>query len=204
MPSFEIEKSFATSLVAGVDEAGRGPLAGPVVASAVIFKDMDGCQDLIKHLDDSKKLSAKKRQDLYKIIYDIADVGVGIASVEEIDTHNILQATFIAMNRAIEGLPNLPEIALIDGNHNPKGAKIKTQPIIKGDSKCFTIAAASIIAKVTRDNIMTDLDKQYPLYNWKSNSGYGVAAHISAIHTHGITPHHRKTFAPINQLGLGL
>ncbi len=204
MPSFEIEKSFALSNIAGIDEAGRGPLAGPVVASAVIFKDIDGCHDFIKELDDSKKLSAKKRDILFDTIKEIAHVGIGIATVQEIDTYNILQATFMAMNRAIDGLCIKPDIALIDGNHNPKGAKVKTHPVIKGDNKSFSIAAASVIAKVTRDRIMRDLDKVYPQYNWKSNSGYGVKAHIEAINTFGITEHHRKTFAPINQFGLEL
>ncbi len=201
MPTFEIEKSFAPSIIAGVDEAGRGPLAGPVVAGAVVFKDMDHL-DILSGLDDSKKISATKREKLYKVIMENAHVGIGIASVEEIDEYNILQATFIAMNRAIDGLDITPTLALIDGNHNPKGAKIETKPIIKGDSKSFSIAAASIIAKVTRDKIMTDLDMVHPEYNWKQNSGYGVKFHIDAIKNFGITKHHRKSFAPINQYSL--
>ncbi len=202
MPNFEIEKSFLLSKIAGVDEAGRGPLAGPVVAGAVVFKDFSDNEKYLSGINDSKKLSPKKRADIYRVIQDVAYTSIGIASVEEIDKYNILQATFLAMNRAINGLPFTPELALIDGNHCPKGAKIKTSAVIKGDSKSYSIAAASIIAKVTRDNIMQDLDVKYPEYHWKSNSGYGVKAHLSAIESYGITPHHRKTFSPINQLGL--
>lgn len=176
--------------ICGIDEAGRGPLAGPVVAGAVILpKDAQ-----ILYLNDSKKLSAAKREELYEEIKEKAvAVGVGIVSPQRIDEINILQATYEAMRIAIKELKRTPDILLNDAVTIP-GVEIGQVPIIKGDAKSVSIAAASIVAKVTRDKIMLEYDKMYPEYGFAGHKGYGSAAHIETIKTYGASPIHRKTF----------
>ena len=177
--------------VAGVDEVGRGPLVGPVVAAAVIF---DREADIPDGINDSKKLSAPVRNKLFEQIRKAAcAIGIGIVEKNEIDSINILQATFKAMRAAVEQLDLIPEHILVDGSMTPEFNSPSTA-VIKGDSKSFSIAAASIIAKVTRDNIMIDLDDLYPAYGFKSNKGYGTQFHIDVIKEHGLTPEHRVTF----------
>lgn len=178
------------SLVCGVDEAGRGPLAGPVCAAAVILPrglEIDG-------LDDSKKLSGKKREKLFDDIVNAAvSYGIAFASVEEIEEHNILGATFIAMNRAIGQLSPKPELALIDGNRN-KGICIESRCVVKGDSKCADIAAASILAKVTRDRYMLEMAEKYPQYRFEQHKGYGTKLHYEMLREYGPSPIHRRDF----------
>ncbi|MCI9416478.1 MAG: ribonuclease HII [Eubacterium sp.] len=185
------EKEYASfGLVCGIDEVGRGPLAGPVVAGAVILP-LD-CN--ILYINDSKKLSAKKREELYPIILEEAvSVGIGMVSPQRIDEINILQATYEAMREAIEKLSIKPDILLNDAVTIP-GVSIRQVPIIKGDGKSISIAAASIVAKVTRDKLMAEYDKIMPEYSFASNKGYGTAAHIAALKEHGPTPIHRKSF----------
>ena len=179
-------------LVAGVDEAGRGPWAGPVVAAAVILRGQ-----VPTGLDDSKKLSAKRREALFHALHDSAClIGVGQASVAEIDTINILQATYLAMSRAVEALVEAPTHVLVDGNRLPKWRWPATA-IVGGDALEAAISAASIIAKVTRDRMMADLDGIHPGYGWAANQGYGTAAHAAALQSLGATPHHRASFAPV-------
>lgn len=187
---WEIEDSLGLNVICGVDEAGRGPLAGPVCAAAVILpKHLE-----IPGLTDSKKLSDKKRRELFPIIQQQAIAyGIGLASEAEIDEVNILQATFLAMRRALDQLSIRPEIALIDGNRETDfGLPVKT--VVKGDSLSANIAAASILAKVTRDNIMVELAKQYPAYGFEIHKGYGTKAHYEALRTYGLCPIHRKSF----------
>lgn len=193
-PHYKMERSF-TGIVAGVDEAGRGPWAGPVVAAAAVLD----AKKLPKGIDDSKKLSTAKREELFEIIMATAYTGVGIASCEEIDTHNILGATKLAMCRAVEQLGVTPSIALVDGNRAP-ALKCPVQTVVRGDSISISIAAASIIAKVTRDRIMMQLALEYPGYGWEKNAGYGTAAHQEGLARLGVTPHHRKSFRPIREL----
>lgn len=187
---WEIEDSLGLNLICGVDEAGRGPLAGPVCAAAVILPT----HLQIPGLNDSKKLTDKKRRELFPIIQEQAVAwGIGLASETEIDEINILQATFLAMRRALEQLNARPEIALIDGNRETDfGLPVKT--VVKGDSLSANIAAASVLAKVTRDNIMTEMANQYPEYGFEIHKGYGTKAHYEALRTYGPCPIHRKTF----------
>ncbi len=180
-------------IIAGVDEAGRGPLAGPVVAAAVIL-----CDGGIDGLDDSKKLSAKRRAELEAHILNRCIVGIGMASVEEIDCINILQATFLAMTRAVDALPQVPGHVLVDGNRLPKW-RYRAEAIIGGDALHPCISAASIIAKEHRDRIMVAADSDYPGYGWASNKGYGSAVHMAALREMGPTPLHRRSFAPVAQ-----
>lgn len=197
-PDFFFENNTGQNNVIGIDEAGCGPWAGPVVAAAVMFFDYSN-HEKWNYLNDSKKLTAIKRQEYFKkitlasneIIY-----GIGIASVDEIDKLNIGGATRLAMERAVAALTIPPSIALIDGIRAPN-LNIPMQLIKKGDSLSLSIAAASIIAKVTRDAIMRTLDQAYPQYGWANNAGYGTPQHIQAIHAHGINEQHRKSFAPI-------
>jgi ribonuclease HII len=191
----ERDIGWPKKLIAGIDEAGRGPWAGPVVSAAVILNE----KNIPDGLNDSKKLSEKKRLSLYSSIYNFHFVGVGISSIEEIDSMNVLQATFLSMKRAIEDLNPQPEYILVDGNLDP-GLNFKTKCIIKGDSISISIAAASVIAKVTRDNLMLKLDKEFPNYNWKKNKGYGTAEHRNALELHGPCKYHRKSFSPINKM----
>ncbi len=182
--------SGKTKLIAGVDEAGRGPLAGPVVAAAVIFAP----DVLIDEVDDSKKLNEKKRIELYDSILDsCVSYGVGVVDQDEIDKINILQATLLAMQMAVKQLTPQPDYILIDGNKT-FSYEVPTEPVIKGDSKSFAIAASSIIAKVTRDRIMKKMAKKHPDYLWHKNKGYATREHINAIKKHGATKLHRKTF----------
>lgn len=184
---------------AGCDEAGRGCIAGPVVAASVILpRGMD-----FPELDDSKKLSEKQREKLrVKVLENALAYGVGIVSAEEIDEINILNASFLAMHRAIDQLKIRPELLLIDGNRFNKYHDIRHQCIVGGDAKYQAIAAASILAKTTRDHLMEELDIQYPAYNWRKNKGYPTIEHKNAVAEHGITPYHRKTFNMSIQLKL--
>jgi len=182
-------------IVCGIDEVGRGPLAGPVVACAVILPPRLS-RVLLEQVNDSKALSAKRRDALAPLIQAEACYGLGQASVEEIDQINILQATFLAMRRAVEALPQPPESALVDGNRAPV-LPCPTRCLVKGDSRSLSIAAASILAKVHRDHLMADLAQTYPGYGWERNAGYGTAEHLAALDRLGVTPHHRRSFAPI-------
>lgn len=178
--------------VAGIDEAGRGPWAGPVVAAAVI---LDTAQ-LPEGLNDSKKLSEARREDLYAQIIDTAHVGVGIADVARIDRDNILQATLWAMGQACKSLPRTPSAALIDGNRCP-ALDCPAQALVGGDAQSLSVAAASIIAKVTRDRMMAELAKAHPGYAWERNKGYGTRDHSDGLKRLGVTPHHRRSFKPV-------
>lgn len=191
---------FTENLIeAGCDEAGRGCIAGPVVAAAVILpRGMD-----FPEFDDSKKLTENQREKLrVKVLENAAAYGVGIVSAEEIDEINILNASFLAMHRAIDQLKIKPELLLIDGNRFNKYHDLKHQCIVGGDAKYQSIAAASILAKTTRDHIMEELDTQYPAYNWKQNKGYPTIEHKNAVAEHGMSPFHRKTFNMSIQLKL--
>lgn len=194
MPDYEFEKAAVNSgfsCICGVDEAGRGPLAGPVCAAAVILPE----GAVIAGLDDSKKLTEKKRERLYDIIKETAvDYSVAYGTLEEIETVNILEATYLAMNRAIEGLSVKPDFALIDGNRVPRGIKIPCETIVKGDSKSMSVAAASVLAKVTRDRLMLEYDKKYPEYNFKKHKGYGTKEHTELIKQYGPCEIHRLSF----------
>ena len=182
-------------LVAGVDEAGRGPLAGPVVAAAVILDDLNP----IAGLNDSKKLTPLRRERLFDEIRAKAlCCSVGQASVEEIDELNILQATLLAMRRAVEGLRLKPQKVLVDGNRLPV-LDVLAEAIVKGDATVPAISAASILAKVTRDRWCAELDAQYPQYGFAGHKGYGTAEHLAALKLHGACPQHRRTFAPVAQ-----
>ncbi len=200
VPDLTLERALAPGRVCGVDEVGRGPWAGPVVAGAVVLNPVrvpDG-------LNDSKKLSASRRADLARELHDCAMCGIGLADVAEIDQHNILNATYLAMRRAIDALGVAPDHALIDGNRVPDSLPCAATPVIRGDGRSASIAAASIIAKVARDEIMVALAQQFPGYGWETNAGYGVKAHSEALKTLGVTPHHRRSFKPIhNMLCLG-
>lgn len=193
MPSYEYEEAKykeGYTAVCGVDEAGRGPLCGPVVAAAVILPT----SLIIEGLNDSKKLSEKKREALYDIIIEKAIAyGIAEASPEEIDEINILNASQLAMRRAVEKLGVKADFALIDGNCS-RGFDIPTETIVKGDAKSYSIAAASILAKVTRDRQCIELDKEYPQYNIAKHKGYPTKEHMQAVREHGIAPIYRKTF----------
>lgn len=183
-------------IVCGVDEAGRGPLAGPVVAAAVIF---DPSKPMIRGLDDSKALSAKKRDELYDKIVDRAlAYCIASASVEEIDSLNILHATMLAMKRAVEGLSVVPTLVKIDGNRCP-ALNIRSEAIIGGDALVKSISAASILAKVTRDRMLLELHQAYPVYGFNAHAGYGTPQHLAALREHGPCEHHRRSFAPVRE-----
>jgi ribonuclease HII len=193
MPNFTRERRIEGP-VAGIDEAGRGPLAGPVYAAAVI---LDPAR-LPRGVNDSKALSAEEREKLFEKIMERAlSVGVGFASVREIDEINILQATMLAMRRATEALSLKPVRAIIDGNRAPKDLPCPADTLIDGDAKSMSIAAASIIAKVTRDRVMCGLDLQHPGYNWSQNKGYATADHRAALDALGPSPQHRVSFGPV-------
>ena len=200
MPDFDLEIN-AGGLVAGIDEAGRGPWAGPVVAGAVVLDRKILDPVLAIGLDDSKVLTQAKREDLFAVLAEspAAITGIGLASVEEIDSKNILQATHLAMSRALEDLVISVDIALVDGDRAPSlSCPVKT--IVRGDSKSLSIAAASVLAKVTRDRLMGVLAEDYPGYGWETNKGYGTAEHRDAINRIGLTIHHRKSYAPIRAI----
>jgi ribonuclease HII len=198
MPDFSTEAALGGQ-VAGIDEAGRGPWAGPVVAAAVILDPPRMPAELIAGLDDSKKLRKPVREMLYDHIRVSAAHGVGQASVEEIDEMNILQAAMLAMRRAFANLPEAPQYAIVDGNRDP-GLGVPTRCLIGGDASSLSIAAASILAKVTRDRIMEGLAREFPGYGWETNAGYGTKQHQQGLAENGVTPHHRRTFAPITKL----
>jgi ribonuclease HII len=183
-------------MIVGVDEAGRGPLAGPVVAAAVVL-----CDEGIDGLDDSKKLTAKRRAELEALIKMRCRWAVGLCSVEEIDEINILQATMLAMTRAVEALEIEPALVLVDGNRLPRW-RYRAEAVVGGDAIHPCISAASIIAKEHRDRIMVAADSDYPGYGWASNKGYGAATHIDALRRLGPTPLHRRSFAPVSQMAL--
>ncbi len=193
-PNYRFESQIEGS-VCGVDEAGRGPLAGPVVAAAVILDP----NNMPAGLNDSKVLTAETREFLMKDILLTSVVGVGIAEPEEIDRANILGATMIAMTRAVDALPFVPAAALIDGNKAPHLA-CPTQTLIKGDARCLSIAAASIVAKVTRDRLMVEADQRYPGYDFAGHKGYGTEVHRAKIHELGPCPIHRRSFNPVKMM----
>ena len=195
VPDFSIEQNCEGKIVAGVDEAGRGPLCGPVVAAAVIFPNRD--IEIPVVIRDSKKMSPHQRAVAYDWIIKNTVWAVGQCSPAEIDELNILWASMCAMERAVAGLNQKPDICLIDGNRVPKN--LSGQAIVKGDAKSLSIAAASIIAKETRDKIMHDLAEQFPQYAWDKNAGYPTAEHLRAIEKYGINEHYRKTFGPVKE-----
>ncbi|MCZ0813449.1 MAG: ribonuclease HII [Pseudomonadota bacterium] len=198
-PDFSLEiaaQAGGARRIAGVDEVGRGPLAGPVTAAAVV---LDPAR-LPEGLDDSKRLTAKRRAELHEAIFAMAEVSIAHASVEEIDMINILRASHLAMERAIAGLSIAPDLALIDGNMIPRGLTVPAQAVIKGDGKSLSIAAASIVAKITRDRVMWDLAQQFPGYGWETNAGYPSKSHRAALQNIGLTPHHRRSFKPVHNI----
>ena len=201
--NFDIEEKFG-NIVVGIDEVGRGPLAGPVIAVAVyikrsLWKNFLARYPEINKINDSKKISKKIREKLYKILINIIQFGVGAASVKEIEEKNILQATLIAMERAYISLKINADFVLVDGINLPK-IKAKVRAIKNGDNKSISIASASIITKVVRDNLMKKLSYKYPGFFWNENSGYGTKLHIDKIKLLGITPHHRKSFKPMTKM----
>lgn len=200
-PTFELEAAelqLGMMPIAGVDEAGRGPWAGPVVAAAVIL-DPARIPD---NIDDSKAMDEESRAFLYNRIMKVADVGVGVAELDRIDRDNILGATLWAMGEAVAALKSRPRLVLIDGNKAPRIA-VETRTIVKGDAKCLSIAAASIVAKVTRDRIMMAMARDYPGYGFERHKGYGTPEHQAAIARLGVCALHRRSFKPV-QLALGL
>ena len=202
MPDFSFEdaaRAEGYAIVAGIDEAGRGPWAGPVVAAAVILDGARLSAALRGGLDDSKKLAPARRLELFAAFANFAHIGIGRAEVEEIDRLNILQATLLAMHRAFEALPVRPDLALVDGNRAPK-LSCPARCVVGGDGRSLSIAAASIVAKVGRDAEMTELARRHPGYGWERNAGYGTAAHRAALARLGVTPLHRRSFRPIAAL----
>ena len=198
-PDFSLEEAALNRgylRIAGVDEVGRGPLAGPVTAAAVVLN----LADIPAGLNDSKKLSAKKRFAVESEIQARADWAVAHASVEEIDSHNILRASHLAMERAVAALDPLPDYLLIDGNLIPRGLSISAEAVVKGDGRSVSIAAASILAKEARDRVMVDLAQQFPGYGWEKNAGYPSKQHRDALVKLGVTPHHRRSFKPVHKI----
>jgi ribonuclease HII len=198
MPDFVLEHA-AGGIIAGVDEAGRGPLAGPVVAAAAIIDEARLGPTLTVRIDDSKKLKPAMRLEIFTELAGCARIAVGAASVAEIDRFNILGATMLAMRRAVLSLGILPDLALIDGNKTPE-LPCPAQAVIGGDARSLSIAAASIVAKVVRDRIMANLAARHPGFGWERNAGYGTAAHRDALVRLGPTAHHRRSFAPVAAL----
>ncbi len=198
MPDFEREQQLLKTydIVAGVDEVGRGPWAGPVTACAVVL-DPD---NIPEGLNDSKKLTAKIREYLFQQIVQSADVSIAHVSVTEIDRIKILQASLLAMENAVAGLSKPADFVLIDGNKTPKNLNCTSEAIIKGDAKSSSIAAASIVAKVTRDRMMVALSQQFPGYGWETNAGYGTKQHQEGLKALGVTAHHRRSFKPIHNM----
>ena len=198
MANYDLETELRISgkeIIAGIDEVGRGPWAGPVTACAVIL-DPNNIPD---GLNDSKVLTAKRREQLFDLIMDSAQVSCVHVEVAEIDLINILQATFRAMERAVSHLP-IPNHILVDGNKLPPNLPSPATAVVKGDAKSVSIAAASIIAKVTRDRLMSDLSEAFPGYGWEKNAGYGTKIHQLGLLNHGVTPHHRRSFKPIHNI----
>lgn len=199
LPDYSFEQAARArglAHVAGVDEAGRGPLCGPVVAAAVI---LDAAR-IPAGLNDSKCLTAARRETLFAAISAQALVGVGLANPDEIDRLNILRASHLAMERAIAALAVPPDHVLIDGNLLPRGLTVSAEALVKGDARSLSIAAASIVAKVTRDRIMVDLAQQHPGYGWQKNAGYPTKDHLHALKILGVTPHHRRSFKPVHNI----
>ena len=198
VPDFCIEKNCVEKIIAGVDEAGRGPLCGPVVAGAVVFLKYDF--DDMPLISDSKQMSEKQREVAYDWITNNPNIiwSVGQCSAAEIDELNILWASMRAMERAVSNLSVKPEHCLIDGNRVPKN--LKGTAVVKGDAKSLSIAAASIVAKVTRDRLMYDLAKKYPEYCWDKNAGYPTPEHLLAIEKYGVNEHYRKTYKPVKKI----
>ncbi|MEA2846551.1 MAG: ribonuclease [Rhodospirillaceae bacterium] len=201
MPSFRYEL-LCEGRVAGIDEAGRGPLAGPVVAAVAVIDRTAAKRRLLKLINDSKQLVVEDREAAYEamVASGIVQFAVAEASVEEIDRINILQATFLAMRRALQALAEQPEIVLIDGNQVPPRLGCRAETIVGGDARSYSIAAASIFAKVTRDRYMARLAESFPGYGWETNRGYGSEQHLVALQCLGPTPHHRMSFSPLNRL----
>jgi ribonuclease HII len=204
MPDFAIERR-CHGVVCGIDEAGRGPLAGPVVAAAVVIDRRRFRGELRRVLDDSKALSRELRESCYRALFGCArggavSIGIGAASAREIDCVNVLRASLIAMRRAVTALAPLPggppDIALVDGNVAPD-LPCPVETVVKGDALSFSIAAASVVAKVTRDRIMRALARRYPGYGWDTNVGYSTREHFAGIARFGVTPHHRRSFEPV-------
>ena len=198
-PNFKIEQDLISngcSIIAGVDEVGRGPLAGPVTAAAVILDPLN----IPHNLNDSKVLSSKKREELFEELKSSSSFAVAHVSPEEIDKLNILQASLLAMVNAVSNLKVKPNHILIDGNKVPGRLVGRATAIVKGDRKVLSIAAASIIAKVTRDKLMRDLDSEFPVYGWAKNAGYPTKCHMNAIVKYGVTPHHRRSFKPVHNI----
>lgn len=204
MPDFSFEDKYGRRqgrVICGVDEVGRGPLAGPVTAAAVILP-AEMPRDLLAEIQDSKKMSAKQREALFEPLLSCCTYAIAEASVAEISELNILWASMLAMRRAIAGLNRSVNVALIDGNRVPHPLDCEAASIVKGDDKSLSIAAASIIAKVTRDRLMKKLAEEFPGYGWERNAGYGTAEHLAALGRLGATVWHRDSFAPVSQLQL--
>jgi len=206
MPSFRFELR-CEGRVAGIDEAGRGPLAGPVYAAAAVIDRTRAARKLLKLIDDSKKLSHEQREEAYEamVVSGVVQFAIAEASVEEIDRINILQATFLAMRRALQALAEQPEVVpldlvLVDGNRAPPRLGCRAETIVGGDAHSYSIAAASIFAKVARDRYMAKLAETYPGYGWETNRGYGSEQHLEALKQLGPTPHHRMSFSPLSRL----
>jgi ribonuclease HII len=198
-PTFDLESELYTlghARIIGVDEVGRGPLAGPVVAAAVWLDP----ENIPGGLNDSKKVPLKLRNALAELLPQIADVSIGQASVQEIDELNILRASHLAMERAVAGLNIRADFALVDGNLIPRDLTVPARAVIKGDAISQSIAAASIVAKVRRDQLMLSLAQQYPGYGWEKNQGYPTKAHRDALQNLGVTPHHRRSFKPVHNM----
>ena len=201
-PNFKIEQDLISkgcSIIAGVDEVGRGSLAGPVTAAAVILDPLN----IPDNLNDSKVLSSKKREKLFEELKSSSTCAVAHVSPEEIDKLNILQASLLAMVNAVTNLKVKPKHILIDGNTVPDRLVGRATAIVKGDRKVLSIAAASIIAKVTRDKLMHDLGSEFPVYGWAKNAGYPTKCHMNAIVKYGVTPHHRRSFKPVHNILCG-
>jgi len=204
MPDFNLEDMYH-GIVAGVDEAGRGPWVGPVVAGCAVFLTKNVDEKLLSQLNDSKKLSKKKREMLYDLLLKEQSLGhmllgIGEASAKEIDEINILNASFLAMKRALDkACQNKPEMVLVDGNREPKTFGCAVRAVVKGDAKSYSISAASILAKVYRDRLLEKMAEQYPGYGFEKNAGYGTKAHIEGLKKYGITPEHRRSYAPIKE-----
>lgn len=201
MPSFRFELR-CTGRVAGIDEAGRGPLAGPVFAAVAIIDRERAKRKLLRMIDDSKKLTLDEREEAYEtmIASGIVQFAIAEASVDEIDSINILQATFLAMRRAVQALSEQPEVVLVDGDRVPPLLGCRAETIVGGDGHSYSIAAASIFAKVARDRYMHALAISFPGYGWETNRGYGSAEHLEALDRLGPTAHHRRSFAPVTRL----
>ena len=199
LPTYDYERILqeqGCQWIAGVDEVWRGPISGPVFAAAVILDP----KHIPKGLNDSKKLSAKKRDALLESILAHADVSVASACEREIEEINILRAAHLAMERAVAGLRQTPDHVLVDGNIIPRNLKLPATALVKGDSLSVSIAAASIVAKIRRDLVMCDLAQQFPGYGWEKNAGYPTAQHLKALQDFGVTPHHRRTFKPVHNI----